>query len=93
VNFNGKVGWVSSKYAKITGDGGGASASMVKVSGGDANLRSGPGLGYDDIGTIHNGKTASYLGSSSVDDRGVAWYKVKFNGKVGWVSSKYAKLY
>ncbi len=65
----------------------------MKVSGGDANLRSGPGLSYEDIGTMHNGETASYLGGSSVDERGVTWYKVNFNGKVGWVSSKYARLY
>jgi len=27
-----------------------------------------------------------------VDDRGVAWFKVKYNNYEAWVSSKYSKL-
>ena len=43
-------------------------------------------------GTMHTGETAKYLGETKKDERGVAWYKVSFNGKTGWVSSKYGKL-
>ena len=42
------------------------------------NLRSGPGLGYKDIGTIYEGTTLTYLDQFSIDERGVAWYKVHY---------------
>ncbi len=58
-----------------------------------ANVRSGPGLGYKDIGTIHKGDTLSYENKSSVDDRGVVWYRVDFDGDYAWVSSKYCQLH
>jgi hypothetical protein len=32
---------------------------------------------------------ARYLGETSIDDRGVLWYKIKWNGREAWVSSKY----
>ena len=57
------------------------------------NLRSGPGLGYKDLGTIQKGETATYLGSYSKDERGETWYKVRFEGKEGWLSSRYTTLY
>ena len=41
---------------------------------------------------MKKGQTASYLGSTKKDARGVAWYKVSFNGRTGWVSSRYGKL-
>lgn len=67
--------------------------SYVKATGGDTNVRSGPGLGYSVLTTMYKGNTASYLGSSSVDGRGVAWYKVSYGGYTGWVSSTYTSLY
>ena len=58
-----------------------------------AALRTGPGLGYDRTGKVlHRGESATYLGSTSVDSRGVAWYKVRFDGREGWVSSRYTRL-
>lgn len=68
-----------------------ALADKVKLTG-TANLRSGAGLGYSIKTSIPKGKTATYLNESKKDDRGVRWYYVKYNGKSGWVSSKYAKL-
>lgn len=56
---------------------------------GDVNMRSGPGLGYDSLAVISSGNTVEYLGESSVDERGVAWYHIRYNGKEGWGSSKY----
>ena len=41
---------------------------------GDSYLRTGPGLGYDRTGKVlHRGESATYLGSTSVDSRGVAY--------------------
>lgn len=59
---------------------------------GDVNLRSGPGLGYDSLGVISAGNTVEYLGESSVDERGVAWYRIRYNEKEGWGSSKYVVI-
>ena len=67
--------------------------SVVRGVNGDSYLRTGPGLGYDRTGKVlHRGESATYLGSTSVDSRGVAWYKVRFDGREGWVSSRYTRL-
>ena len=90
-----KGGWISSKYtAQIEGSvdkDKKASGKTVKATG-NMHLRKGPGLDYAEMGVIKAGKTATYLGSTKKDARGVAWYKVSFNSKTGWVSSKYGKL-
>ena len=60
---------------------------------GDSNLRSGPGLNYALVSTVATGKTLTWLGDSSVDNRGVLWYKVRRNnGESAWVSSRYSQL-
>lgn len=56
------------------------------------NLRSGPGLSYSTITSFSAGKSLTYLGESSVDDRGVTWYKVSSGKHTGWVSSRYSQL-
>ena len=67
--------------------------SYVKGTSGKSHLRLGPGLGYDDVGVLHVGETATFLNETSTDERGVVWYKVSFGGKTCWVSSKYTTLY
>lgn len=64
-------------------------ASKVRTTG-SCNIRSGPGLGYSSRGTMPSGRTATYLGSRKKDGRGVYWLKIRYNGKTGWVSTKYA---
>lgn len=66
--------------------------TYVKGVSGDSNVRTGPGLSYDSIGALKKGQSAEYLDESSIDDRGVAWYCIYFNGRNGWVSSKYTEL-
>lgn len=55
-------------------------------------MRTGPGLSYDKIDSFPSGYSFQYLGETSVDDRGVAWYKVTNGKKTGWVSSRYSEL-
>ena len=97
-----KGGWISSKNTtQIDGSvskeknastkGGKATGNTVKATG-DMNLRKGPGLDYAEVSIIKSGKTVQYLGKTKKDARGVAWYKVSYNNKTGWVSSKYGKL-
>ena len=59
---------------------------------GDANVRSGPGLGYKSKGTVKKGAKLSTTGPVKFDGRGVAWYAVTFKGATRWVSSRYARL-
>ena len=99
VNFEGKTGWVSSRYSQLYGvnvvlpDFSATSSAYVKAIGGDVNLRTSPNLGGSKLTYMKEGQTATYLNGSSVDERGVVWYKVSFNGKTGWVSSRYSELY
>lgn len=93
------TGWVSSTYSELVytrtsaeGDWVDTSGSYIRATG-RLNVRSGPGLSYADKGTILSGNTAPYLGEYSVDERGVTWYKVSYNGGSGWVSSRYCELY
>lgn len=99
VSFEGDAGWVSSRYSQLYGaniilpDFSNTSSAYVKAVGGDVNLRTSPNLNGGKLTAMKEGQTATYLNGSSVDDRGVVWYKVNFNGNVGWVSSRYTELY
>ena len=90
VSYKGRTGWLSSKYAKRGGGSSGGGARSVKMTG-SAHVRSGPGLDFSVLGTAGDGATLTYAGETKKDDRGVAWYSVKYRGEYGWVSSKYAR--
>lgn len=93
VEFNMNNGWVSAKYAKLEGE---ASAPVVETkyvtATGNVNVRKGAGLDFSSMGTVNAGTSLKYLNETSVDDRGVAWFKVEFKNTTGWISSKYSKL-
>ena len=59
---------------------------------GNVWMRTGPGLNYDTVVSISEGKTLEYLGETRMDERPVAWYKVSDGKHTGWVSSRYSKL-
>jgi len=104
VSLSGGDGWVQSTFASLTDEAGFATyAAGAGASGfglltgevaaiGDVNVRSGPGLAHPILSTMRSGEIAVYLGSASVDERGVTWYSVEFDGASGWVSSVYAEL-
>ena len=68
---------------------GGKSHTYIEGDDGKSNVRSGPGLQYKSLGVLHVGEDARFLGKTSTDDRGIPWYKIKWNGGEGWVSSRY----
>ena len=69
----------------------GTAMAEVRTTG-DVWLRTGPGLDYESVAIVKTGKSLEYLGESSTDERGVAWYKVSLGDKTGWISSRYSEL-
>ena len=55
-------------------------------------MRSEPNLRGEQITSFSENTKLEYLGATSIDERGVAWYKVKKGGNTGWVSSRYSEL-
>ena len=76
VTYKKRTGWVSSAYAK-KGSSGSSASSSLSSSG-------------NQVKTTGNGTTLRF-DETKKDDRGVAWYHVSYDGKTGWVSSKYAR--
>jgi len=68
---------------------GGKTHTYIEGDDGKSNVRKGPGLKYKSIGVLHVGEEARFLGDTSIDDRGVLWYKIKWDGREAWVSSRY----
>ena len=57
----------------------------VLISGGDAFIRTGPGKQYDAAGVAENGDKLVYANEDN-------WVPVLVNGRILWVSGKYAKV-
>lgn len=88
------TGWVSSKYAPFK-----PVDSLVpksfdnKVNAtGDMHVRADAGTNFASLGVVKKGQTLSFAGFARLDERGVVWFAVNYGGKMGWASSKYAKL-
>ena len=65
-------------------------AGSVYISG-NCYMYSGPGTWYSSISGLNKGSYVTYLGDTYSD--GSTWYKVQTpNGKIGWVSAKYASI-
>jgi len=71
---------------------GGKSAGQKIKATGNVRVRKGPGLDYAEMGIIDKGDTLTFLGEARYDNRGVAWYKVSYTKKTGWVSSRYSTV-
>ena len=67
---------------------GAAALAETLVTSGSANLRTGPGLGYDVITAVPKGTKLTYNGENQKDSRGVTWYRVTYKGTACWTSSK-----
>lgn len=52
------------------------------------NVRSGPGTGYNKIGTLYYGDVVEIL-----DDSYSSWYKIRYNNEAGFVSSEFVTKY
>lgn len=98
ITYGTTTGWVSAMYtsrnSKDSGSGSGTKSSgkTVVASRGSTYIRSSASLNGKKVSSLPKGASASYLGESKRDDREVVWYKVKYKGKTGWVSSRYTTL-
>lgn len=54
-------------------------------------VRAGAGTSYSKIGSLKKGKTFTVTGSAK-DKSGVTWYKMNYNSRNGYVSSKYVNI-
>lgn len=72
--------------------GGTALAASVEFKG-DCHVRSYPSVNAPSLGIVREGAYLDYLYEDTVDDRGTIWYKVDYNNRVCWVSSKYTFLW
>ncbi len=92
ISYDGVKGWVSSRYTKLSSSSVELPSRKVIATDGQTNVRSEPNLYGKILGVLKEDKSLTYLNQSSTDDRGVAWYKVSYEGGTGWVSSKYTTL-
>ena len=86
---DGKTGWMYKTYLKKTTTGVVAAketASGTAIAQKNVYMRKGPSTSYDRILTVRNGKTMRIIGKSG------SWYKVRYNGKTGFVYSGIVKV-
>ena len=89
VNYNGKIGYVSSNYVSINGSTENKPSIVTEkgVTTANLNLRVGSSTSSKIITTIPKGKTIEI-----VEKLNSGWYKVNYNGKTGYVSSSYVSI-
>ena len=73
---NKKSGWVSSDYVDLK-------SKSLYVSATRVNFRSGPSTSYSIIGKLLIGDKVEVISTSN------GWSKIRYNGKIGYASSKY----
>ena len=64
-----------------------AFAETATVTGSVVNVRSGPGDGYDVLGSYSRGSTVEVLDTSNA-----SWYAVNYNGRTGYMFARYLSL-
>ena len=63
----------------------------VIVTAYSVNVRDFPGLNNEILGAVVSDTELEYR-NTAADSDGVDWYGVDFNGKLGWICSKYSRL-
>lgn len=97
VKYNGKTGYVRYDYMSISAPSKSTSSSSSSsststtytgvITGSDVRMRKGAGTSYSIVGTYAKGTKMTITGSQK------GWYKVSYNGKTGYVSADYMRLY
>ncbi|WP_455920562.1 SH3 domain-containing protein [Priestia megaterium] len=86
INYNGRMGYVSSDYVQASGTTTPpAESTTYTVTASMLNVRSGAGTNYASIGSVTKGQKLSVVSKSG------SWYKINYNGRTGYVSSDYVQ--
>jgi uncharacterized protein YraI len=100
INVNGNVGWVFGRYLNLSGGQNvpvtssattfaqAAATDYTVIGVANVNIRSQPGTGGAILGRLNAGNTARIVGRNSTS----TWWQVDYNGLVGWVSSRFARI-
>lgn len=88
IRLNGQTGWVYRQYVTLDnsstpGDGPTLTSTPFVV-----NIRSGPGLQFQDIGNFPSGATAQAVGRNA----DATWWQIEYQGMLGWVSAQFTTL-
>lgn len=97
INFNGQTGYVSGEFVRGSGvqppktDNGTSNSGQTingtyKVTASALNVRSGSNPGTRSLGLVYQNQTLSVIGKEAN-----GWYKINFNGQIGYVSGEYVK--
>ena len=81
VTYDGTTGWISSVNTNK-----GSSEKTVTATC-SVPVRKAANRSATQLTTMKAWSTAKYHGDVKYDERGVAWYKVTYNGTTGWVST------
>ena len=66
-----------------------ALAATVSFTG-NCHVRSSPSINATSLGVVGMDTCLEYMYENSVDSRGVMWFRVRYYGRSGWVSSMYS---
>lgn len=92
VAINGLTGYVFGAYVEITESGNNNGSTTDgkpgKVNASYVNIRSGAGTNYSVLAVASQDESISILGEET-DGSGELWYKINYNGTVGYMHSEY----
>ena len=66
--------------------------TRVKAVASPTWVRTSPNLGQNIVDKLSPGNYYTWGGNVSYDDRGIAWYDVRYSGGYGWISSLHGNL-
>lgn len=84
VTFKEGTAFEAQETESIVLDTSSAGKYYINTSSSPLNVRSGPGTGYDVLGSLAKGTEVTVVGTYN------GWGKIDFNGKEGWISMSYA---
>ena len=87
ISYNGKTGYIKGEFLNL-GSAEGATTGTIRLkdSSSSLNMRSGPSTNSNVVGSLPHGTVVNILGTSG------QWYKISYNGKVGYVRGDYLTL-
>lgn len=86
VSYNGKTGYVSASYMRISPDNVYSAAKSGSVNGSAVRMRMGPSTDFAIVGSYNKGTDVKISGEYD------GWYEVCINGKYGYMKKDYVKV-